>query len=209
MPGAGKTQLALKYAESAYNKRQYPFIFWVSGASVDKLNSGCSKLFDMVDVKGRGGLDQNTKCTAARTWLEDSESQAKRRWLLVVDNANQETVARIREMLPRSNSSGRLVLTTRTKQVAQSLATAFGEEHLCIALHAPGTEDAVRLFLSAAEIDRDGLDAGELQKTRKVVKAVGCLPLAVDQAASFAESGHGISRILDIYTSEQVEEVCW
>lgn len=88
MPGAGKTQLALKYTKSAYNGQQYPFVFWISGASADKLNSGFSKLFDLIDTKGRAGLDQSTKCTAARTWLEDNESQAKKRWLLVVDNAN-------------------------------------------------------------------------------------------------------------------------
>ena len=208
MPGAGKTQLALKYAESVYHERQYPFVFWVSGASVDKLKSGFSKLFDFVDAKGRAGLDQSTKCTAARTWLEDGESQTKRRWLLVVDNANRETVEHIREMLPRNNNSGKIVCTTRTKQVAQSLATAFGEQHSCIALPTPNTNDAVTLFLSVAGIEREKLDAEELQKAKDVVKAVGRLPLAVDQAASFAkESGHGIGRTLDVYTSERVEEV--
>ena len=181
----------------------------MSGASVDKLNSGFSKLFDLIDTKGRVELDQSAKCTAARIWLEDGESQIKRRWLLVVDNANQETVEHIREVLPRNNSSGKIVFTTRTKQVAQSLATAFGERHPCIALPAPNTDDAVILFLSAAGIEREKLDAEELQKAKDVVKAVGRLPLAVDQAASFAkESGHGIGGTLDVYKSEQVEEVC-
>ena len=127
----------------------------------------------------------------------------------MVDNAGQETVGHIREILPRSNSSGKIVLTTRTKQVAQSLATAYGEQHPCIALHAPGDDDAVRLFLSAAGIEREGLDTEELEKAKDIVKTVGCLPLAVDQAASFAkESGHGIGGTSDIYKSKQVEEVC-
>ena len=209
MPGAGKTQLALKYAESVYHERQYSFVFWISGASVDKLNRGFSNLFDLIDTKERARLDQSTKCTAARTWLEDNESQTKRRWLLVVDNTNQETVEHIREVLPRNNSSGKIICTTRTKQVAQSLATAFGEQHPCISLDTPSTDDAVTLFLSAAGIEREALDAMELQNTKEIVKAVGRLPLAVDQAASFAkESGHGIRGTLDVYISEQVEEVC-
>ena len=209
MAGAGKTQLALKYAELVYHERQYPFIFWVSGAWVDKLNNGFSKLFNLIDGKERAGLDQSTKCTAAQTWLEDNESQTKRRWLLIVDNANQETVELIREMLPRNNSNGKIVCTTRTEQVAQSLATAFGEQHPCISLDTPSTDDAVALFLSAAGIERGALDAGDLQKVEEIVKTVGRLPLAVDQAASFTkESRHGILGTLDVYISEQVEEVC-
>lgn len=111
-------------------------------------------------------------------------------------------------MLPRSNSGGKILLTTRTTQVAQSLATAYNERHPCIAIYTPGNNDAVRMFLSAARIEREGLDAKELQKARDVMKAIRCLPLAVDQATSFAkESRLRIGGTLDVYKSEQIKEV--
>ena len=122
MPGLGKTQLAAKYAYQAYQERRYPFVFWISGTSLDKLNTGFSDLLELIG-ENRAGLDQSARCTAARVWLEDGESEAKRRWLLVIDNVNDETVSYTRDLLPRRNSNGGILITTRTKQAAQSLAT--------------------------------------------------------------------------------------
>ena len=178
----------------------------MSGALVNKLNSNFSKIFDLIDTKRRVKLDQNTKYTVVRTWLKDGESQKKKKWLLVVDNANQETIKHIKEMLPRNNSNSKIPLTTHTKQVAQSLAMAFEEQHLCIALHSPGTDNAVTLFLSAAGIERKKSDTEKLQEAKNIVKAVEYLPLAMNQAASFTkETKHEINETLDIYMNKQVK----
>jgi hypothetical protein len=56
MPGLGKTQVALKYAELASKEKRYPYIFWISAASIDKLIQGFSKLLDLVAFAGRATL---------------------------------------------------------------------------------------------------------------------------------------------------------
>ena len=68
----------------------------------------------------------------------------------------------------------------------------------------------MKLFLNAAEISQDQLNTTELGDIKEVVKVIGRLPLAVDQAAAFfKESRLGMSEILEIYTTEHVDEVCW
>ena len=209
MPGLGKTQLALKFSDLAYKEQRYPFVFWISAASIEKLNQGFSKLLDLVCLANRIYLDQSARCTAARVWLEDGESKVKRKWLLVLDNINQETSEHTREMLPRSNSNGSILMTMRTKHVAESMTVAFGEQHSCIGLGVPSVEDAVALLLRTAGMDQERLGQAGLQEARNVVKSIGLLPLAVDQAASFMkESNYSTSDVLDIYKNEQEDQVC-
>lgn len=56
MPGVGKTQLALKFAMLAFQKGQYPYVFWVSGVSVEKLSQDVSKMVDLLRLPGRHTL---------------------------------------------------------------------------------------------------------------------------------------------------------
>ena len=209
MPGLGKTQLALKYANLVIDRRECSFVFWMSAASIDKLSSGFSKLLDLIDFPDRATLNQNAKSTAARLWLEDGESEVKRKWLLVMDNANQDTIERLREVLPRSNTNGSVLVTTRTSQVAQSIAMAFDELHTHFNLQQPTIDDAARLLLCTAEFNQTQLGPNELDNAIQFVNSIGRLPLAIDQAASFLKvSGHSLNTLLNIYQSEQVSEVC-
>lgn len=66
MPGVGKTQLALKFATLAFPKGQYPYVFWVSAASVEKLTRDFIKLEDLVRLPGRCTVDQASKLTVVR-----------------------------------------------------------------------------------------------------------------------------------------------
>jgi hypothetical protein len=207
MPGLGKTQLAAKYSRLAYKKR-YSFVFWISGASVDKLNSGFSKLLDVISLEYSHGLSQSERCAIARRWMENGELETNREWLLVIDNANQETVACLREILPLGNKRCSILITTRTQQVADSLRTAFDEQHPSIGLDALNADNAIDLFFKAASTEQNLQDTTELQRVEKVVKAVGRLPLAIDQVASFfKESNISLDKILDTYKSDQADEV--
>ena len=209
MPGLGKTQLALKFSEGAYKELRYQFVFWISAASAEKLSQGFSKLAHLLSLPERLSLDQSAKHTAARAWLEDSESQVERKWLLVLDNVNQETAVHVREIVPRKNSNGSILMTTRTEHVAESMAEAFGERHPCIGLRAPDIDDAVTLLLRAARFREESQETTEFLEAKQLVKSIGCLPLAVDQAASFIrESGNSINEVLKIYKSELAGNVC-
>jgi hypothetical protein len=203
MPGIGKTQLALKYAVDSFSEHRYSYIFWVSAATVEKLSQGLANILDLLKLHDRLNPDQSAKLTAARQWLESNSSESQGRWLLVLDNANRNTLRDIRSLLPRTNSAGSILFTTRTKDLADALASAAGRENSSMELRPPSLEDATGMLLRGA-----GLDEKLSLKAREAVKSVGRLPLAVDQAASFMKQTHcGIDDLLNIYSSEQKSQV--
>jgi predicted ATP-dependent serine protease len=124
MPGIGKTQLALKYTVDSFSEHRYSYIFWVSVTSAEKLSQGLVRILDLLNLHDRFNPDQSAKLTAARQWLESSSSNG--RWLLVLDNADRSTLRDIRSLLPRTNSAGKMLFTTRTKDLADALASTAG-----------------------------------------------------------------------------------
>ena len=202
MPGVGKTQLALRYATLAFERSEDMYTFWVSAGSVEKLARDFAKLVDLLHLPKRYAMDQVTKLTAARAWLEDPT--AKKKWLLVLDNVTQETMRMIfGDILPRRNSGGRLLLTTRTATIAES-CTIPGKS-LMIALRPPGTDDAVAMLAAGAEMDGGRANHTDLER---LVQAVGNLPLAIDQAASYLKGYESSTKeLLDLYKSEEAMEV--
>lgn len=204
IPGVGKTQLALRFASLAFQRSQYTYVFWVSAASVEKLTRDFSKLVDLLRLPGRYTVDQASKLTVARAWLEDPA--AARSWLVVLDNVTQETTVMLRDMLPRRNSGGRLLFTTRTAKMAD-VFTAPGESSQ-LALQPPGIKDAVAMLSAGAEIKRESGGAPSYADAEQVVRSVGNLPLAIDQAASYIrDMGSSANELLDIYKSEEAVEV--
>ena len=204
MPGVGKTQLALKFATCGSQRNQYTYIFWVSAASVEKLTRDFSKLVDLLYLPGRHGLDQATKLTMARAWLEDPS--VARSWLLVLDNATQETTKTLGDILPRRNSRGRLLFTTRTEKMAE-LITTLGEPSK-VALQPLRMDDAVMMLSIGAKMDRESKEEAGRADMERLVRCVGNLPLAIDQAASYIrDTGSSPEEILSIYKSEEVMEV--
>ena len=203
MPGSGKTQLVLKYATLASKESRY--IFWVSAASVEKLNRDFTKLADLLHLPGRHNLDQAAKTTTIRGWLEDTADA--RSWLLVLDNVTLETNSTLRNILPRRNNSGKLLFTTRTENIADSLVMVSGKTHK-IALQPPCIEDAITMLLAAAERGRERVGQAELENITSVIKSVGSLSLAINQAGSYMkESGSSAKDVLNVYRSEEKEEV--
>ncbi|KAL8907713.1 MAG: hypothetical protein Q9171_005754 [Xanthocarpia ochracea] len=204
MPGVGKTQLALRYATLASETSEDIYTFWVSAGSVDKLARDFAKLVDLLHLPKWYTMDQATKVTTARAWLEDPT--AKKKWLLVLDNVTQETIIMIsKDILPRRNSGGRLLLTTRTAAIAES-CTIPGKS-LVIALQPPGTDDAVAMLAARSEMDSGTIERANNTDLERLVKAVGNLPLAIDQAASYLKGYEGSTKgLLDLYKSEEAME---
>ena len=181
MPGVGKTQLALKFATLAFHKDHYPYVFWISAESVEKLARDISKTVDLLRLSGRHVLDQAARLTAARAWLEDSS--AARSWLLVLDNVSQETTVKLHDVLPRGNCNSRLLVTTRTAAIAEILTAVEVSSRL--ALQTPGIGDAITMLSAGAQQEREGRDGSSGTDTKRLVQSVGHLPLAIDQAASY------------------------
>ena len=204
MPGVGKTQLALKFATVAFQRGQHAYIFWVSAVSLEKVAQDFSKLADLVRLAGRHTMDQASKLTAMRGWLEDPP--VGRSWLLVLDNVSQETAGILRDVLPRKEGEGRLLMTTRMATIAD-MFTASGVPSQ-LALQVPGVGDAVAMLSAGAGADGKGRTEGSHTDAERLVQTVGNLPLAIDQAASYMrETGSSPREMLDIYHSDDALEV--
>ncbi|KAL8858287.1 MAG: hypothetical protein Q9178_005150 [Gyalolechia marmorata] len=71
-----------------------------------------------------------------------------------------------------------------------------------------GTDDAVAMLAARAEMDGGTIERANNTDLERLVKAVGNLPLAIDQAASYLKSYEGSTKeLLDLYKSEEVMEV--
>lgn len=205
MPGLGKTQLALRYTDVSCNREQYTSIFWMSGATVEKVHQGLAKVLDLVGHPDRDHHSQITRLTAARRWLE----QADDKWLLVIDNVSRDAVSFLREHLPRKNSRGNILFTTRTSDIAEAITVVAGTQHQTYELQAPNTDVAAKLFLSSVNVDQNHAVASSMATAVELVEYVGCLPLAIAQAATFVkQSGKSLTDLMGIYKSDIKYQVC-
>lgn len=206
MPGLGKTQLALKTASDYFGQSKTRLVFWVSAATPQRFSQGYSKILELIDHIDRDHSDQSVKLVAAQRWLEqvvDSTFQlnqghfdsvatpsAHLSWLLIFDNISEETVPILRHYLPRSNSQGVVLLTTRHIDVAKALVHVDCEGQHILNLELPQREDAIRLLrteLEQLEVDDFSTDQkSDTSKAEALVLSLGRLPFAISQVASFA-----------------------
>ncbi|KZP22344.1 TPR-like protein [Athelia psychrophila] len=185
MPGLGKSQLALQHANLAFTARTYSHIFWLPASTVEKLIQGFARILILVNHtdRNRSHPDQAVQIAAARLWLEQSDRHGCLRWLLILDDATVESAQFLREHLPRQNAAGTILITTRTRNVAESVANVAGQEHCVFELKALSKAQSVGLLLRKAGIQSS--TPADLASAEKLVSRIGCLPLAIEQAGSY------------------------
>jgi Cdc6-like AAA superfamily ATPase len=198
--GLGKTQLASQYAEQSYPKR-YSVILWISGATVENLTQGFTNILTLISHPDGYHAKQtdSARLALARRWLENSGSI---KWLLIIDNIVQEAVYFLREHLPRENSSGNILLTTRDALIAEAVT---GRWDRVLELHDPEPRDAAKQLM--AEIDLASVPSS-MSGAEDMVKFVGRLPLIISQVASLVKHFHkSLDEVLDIYQGKGKYEV--
>ncbi|KZP34656.1 hypothetical protein FIBSPDRAFT_810048 [Athelia psychrophila] len=179
MPGLGKSQLALQYANLAFTMGVYSHVFFVSASTVEKLCQGLAQILGVLNHADRNHPDQAVQIAAVRLWFEQSD----RRWLLIIDNVTAESAQFLREHLPRRNANGSILITTRTRHVAEFVANAAGQEYPIFELKALSKADSVSLLLKKAGIQASA--SANLESAEKLVNRMGSLPLAIEQAGSY------------------------
>jgi hypothetical protein len=208
MPGMGKSQLVLQYAKLSSDRQQYSSIFWISGATVEKLNQGLAKVLHLIGHPDRDHPNQSTRLTSARRWLEEPDTNGSIKWLLILDNIDQEVVGFLRQHLPRKNSTGNILLTTRTRAVAEAIITVAGQQHPIFELRPPDLRDAAKQLLKEAGINASIIAPNSTNGAEALVNCVGRLPLAISHAASFAKHFHkNLDDVLGLYQSRDRREV--
>ncbi|KZP19324.1 TPR-like protein [Athelia psychrophila] len=199
MPGLGKSQTALKYAHSSFDSGRHTHVFWIAATTVEKLTQGLAKVLRPVQHLERYNSDQAAQLMAARCCFEHSEEYGFLKWLIIIDSATSETVAFLRQNLPRQNANGCILITTRTLDVAEALTNVAGHQYPVCELKALSPIQSAELLLKTAGIPSSA--AVDLDSAQKLVERMGCLPLAVEQAGAFMKQNafQSASRLNNLY----------
>ena len=180
--GVGKTQLALKYVYS--HKDIYKNVYWISAVSQAALLSGFQEIGKRSGcVPEDATLKPSDIAQTVLQWLN-----AQEKWLLVIDNLDDVSV--VKGYLPNQSLFKHILITTRNKHCYQIPAEGLEVGDLDF-------NDAKQLLLTSSRVN----DTIETQdEAAKIVKELGCLPLAIDQAAAYIrEKSRNIFKFLPRY----------
>ena len=201
--GVGKSHLTYKWAGWTFSQNVNAYVLWISATTVEKLCQGFCKLLLLVNHPDRSHPEQSVRLTAARRWLEEVDTG---NWLLVLDNVLPDALDFLRQHLPRQNGRGSILFTTRTERVAGALASTAGEQHEVIEVPLLDVQDGVKLFLG--HFNNGDLDDPPSAKVEKMVKSVGCLPLAIAHATAYMKKmQYTVDDMLEFYQSERKIDV--
>lgn len=183
--GVGKTQVALQYVHT--HKPKYERIFWISGAREATLFSGFEEIAKR--TKCISTIDDTTPSEVAKgvvEWLNTQES-----WLLVIDNLDDVTV--VNGYLPDPSPGRHTLITTRNRHCDHIPAKGLHVDVL-------STNDATELLLTRIQDVGEADDPKHREEAIEIVKEVGCLPLAIEQAAAYIrEASQDIFKFLPAY----------
>lgn len=191
--GIGKTQLALEYAYR-YQK-SYHDIFWAFADTDKSLMESFVRLAAILHLPEYDEPDQKKVKAAVQRWLSKHTG-----WLLVLDNI--EDLNLVNQFVP-VDRQGAVLLTTRrqvTEPIAQALKLELMPENDCILFLLKRTK------ILSFDMLLDDASARDIPTARAITRALGNLPLALDQAGAYIlETGCSLSDYLNLFNKYQAE----
>lgn len=167
MGGIGKTQTAIEYAYQYLEN--YRAVMWVSADTEITIRTSIVAIAAGLGLQAPQDPDHNRAVEAVKEWCD-----ANGRWLLVFDNADHPPL--LKPYLPL-RPGGHILLTTR----AHVLESVGVTKRLDV-VEMPLNEAVAFLF---ARTGRDEGNSDERAAASAVAARLGCLPLALEQAAAF------------------------
>ncbi|KAL8769021.1 MAG: hypothetical protein Q9209_004938 [Squamulea sp. 1 TL-2023] len=167
--GQGKTQIVLEYCQCW--RKHYRGVFWANASSEVLALQSYTQFATALSDESRAKIEDGEKAIEiVKAHLEDWHEP----WLLIFDNYDRpDEFTRVRRFLPQSDQ-GHVIFTSRHRDLDR-LGTL-------IELPGLGLDEGVQLLLrhySSQDID---LNRGT---AREIVRRLGFLALAIDQAASY------------------------
>jgi hypothetical protein len=174
--GTGKTQVALQFAYMIKETQLGWSVFWVPAVSMESFEQACEEIAHMLEISITDGDDARE---LVKVRLGSGQAG---RWLLVVDNADDEDVLYgtqqmegIAKYLPEGDS-GVVVYTTRTPEIAE---LTRGDVVTIGALERHDASDYLLMLLTNKDLSKNEAAVAEL------LNELECLPLAIAQAAAY------------------------
>jgi tetratricopeptide (TPR) repeat protein len=167
MGGVGKTQTTLEYT---YRYREsFRFVLWLRADSTTTLSADYARIAARLGFPSGPADDPVEVRERVKRWLE-----REGRYLLVLDNVDDPEA--IRPFLP-SDPKGNILITCRAHNLdVLRVATKIELSEMC------GAEAIAFLF---ARTRRRDDDPDESAAAESLARELGCLPLALEQAAAF------------------------
>jgi len=191
--GIGKTQLALEYAYR-YQK-SYHDIFWAVADTYEALMTSYLHLAALLHLPEYHETDQHQMKEAVMRWFRQHTG-----WLLILDNI--EDLSLVHQFVPLDRQ-GDVLLTTR-RQVTEPIAQA-------IKLGLLPENDGILFLLKRTKIltfdmALDDASADDIATARAITRALGHLPLALDQAGAYIlETGCSLANYLEVFQKHRAE----
>ena len=177
MGGQGKTQTALKLCGDARHSGHFQAIFWADANTKASLNQGFEDMAAAASWRDPPSDGPRAQIDFVKGKLRDAS------FLMVLDNYdNPEEIPNLWDYLP-SSDKGLVIITSRNHSAAQ-----LGEK---VEVDEMSEEDGVTLLRTQS---RRGDDPAETQDAFELVKILGCLPLAIDQAAAYIADSNSTFR---------------
>lgn len=199
LPGVGKTALASQVVWNARDSGNYETgIFWLNAMSATSLQAGILETARALKL-----IDELQLVTTSAEDIRDMVLQELNRndhWLLVLDNL--ESAAILQDFLPDRRENRHVLITTRLRAISSALNAGQ------IDLNPMEQDEAVSLFEKrTAHLLQDRRSRSELVE---LVNALGCLPLAIVQAAAYlSETQDDVSHYLQFYKSSRKDIWGW
>jgi tetratricopeptide (TPR) repeat protein/transcriptional regulator with XRE-family HTH domain len=190
--GIGKTQTVLEYA---YRYRdEYQAVLWVKADTREHLLSDFLSLAAILNLPEQAAPDQTIIMAAIQQWMQHQMG-----WLLILDNADDLTL--VRDFLP-PGYRGHILLTTRAQAMGR-LAQRIDVEVMSPEVGALFL--LRRAGLIAPDATLNDVPPGEHALTLEMVRELGGLPLALDQAGAYMEeSPCSLADYVQVYRKERL-----
>ncbi|KAL1855871.1 hypothetical protein VTK73DRAFT_8451 [Phialemonium thermophilum] len=180
MGGFGKSQLAIHFAHHVQAENPGTSVFWVRGNSRVTFEESYRTLAGVLALPRRHDPEVDV-LALVREWLQRDDVGP---WLLILDNADDAHVfypgesaveTPLASYLPKS-PDGKIFVTSRSLDAALPLVGTNKAIR-----HVPVMEEEQSMTLFRKKLDGDV----DEPTVRRLVQALGCVPLAVSQAAAY------------------------
>ncbi|KAF7928997.1 hypothetical protein BELL_0247g00040 [Botrytis elliptica] len=173
--GQGKTQIALEYSHQ--HMKFYKGVFWIDASSQKSASRGFERILKAIDSSAAQFGGEESK-SAVKHILGDW----KEPWLLVFDNYDDPNAfGDLPSFFPNTTSKENAIIVT-----SRHISSGRLGSHL--KLDGLTEEESIQLLTSRCTSVSNSED--DLNQARDIVKRLGYLPLAIDQAASYISIRH-------------------
>ncbi|KAF2152460.1 TPR-like protein [Myriangium duriaei CBS 260.36] len=202
--GAGKSQLALKYAED--NKQRYDPIMWIDARDTESIRASFERCASELKLQLGQSQTQSSDLKhaiavqAVLRWLQ-SRKATDEEWLVIIDNADDVALG-IRDVIP-SGGRGSVIITSQDKEAW--MLVDGGCERLQV--HTMEDTESRALLLRHLKLDADAVPRDVLEDCDKVAAELGHLALAIDLAGAYVanDDERSLKRYLTDYARHKDE----